>query len=145
MNRFGLVIFMLGLMFGSVALGTESVGAAADSLSSDGPKSVGRQYFERYCSSCHGSEGHGDGPIAALFRTPPADLTRIAERRGGQFPEAEIAAYIDGRADVQAHGKRDMPVWGERFSEMVGSGSLGEEVVRGNLLVLIQYLRSIQQ
>jgi hypothetical protein len=30
------------------------------------------------------------------------------------------------------------------FSEQVGGGSLGEEVVRGNLLVLIEYLRSIQ-
>jgi hypothetical protein len=28
---------------------------------------------------------------------------------------------------------------------MVGGGSIGEEVVRGNLLVLIEYLQSIQQ
>jgi hypothetical protein len=37
-----------------------------------------------------------------------------------------------------------MPIWGERFGETVGSGSVGEEVVRGNLLVLIEYLQSIQ-
>jgi mono/diheme cytochrome c family protein len=107
--------------------------------------SAGQQYFERYCSSCHGVEGRGDGPVAAALRTPPADLTRIAQRRGGHFPVAEIAAYIDGRTAVPAHGSRDMPVWGERFGEMVGGGSIGEEVVRGNLLVLIQYLQSIQQ
>jgi len=38
-----------------------------------------------------------------------------------------------------------MPIWGERFGEMGGGGSVGEEVVRGNLLILIEYLRSIQR
>lgn len=108
-------------------------------------ETAGRQFFERYCSACHGMDGKGHGPVASALRTPPADLTQIAKRRGGKFPVAEIAAYIDGRTEVRAHGSRDMPVWGERFSEQVGSGSLGEEVVRGNLLILIQYLQSLQQ
>jgi len=107
--------------------------------------SAGQQYFRRYCSACHGVEGRGDGPAAPALRPPPADLTRIAQRRGGRFPVAEIAAYIDGRTVVSAHGSREMPIWGERFGEMAGGGSVGEEVVRGNLLVLIEYLQSIQQ
>jgi len=106
---------------------------------------AGRQLFERHCSACHGMDGRGEGPVATALRTPPADLTQMAKRRGGAFPAAEIAAYIDGRAEVRAHGSRDMPVWGERFGEQVGGGSLGEEVVRGNLLVLMQYLQSLQQ
>ena len=84
--------------------------------------SAGQQYFVRYCSACHGMTGHGDGPAAAALRTPPADLTRIAQRRGGYFPVAEIAAYIDGRTVIPAHGSREMPIWGERFGEMVGGG-----------------------
>jgi mono/diheme cytochrome c family protein len=107
--------------------------------------SAGQQYFVRYCSACHGVAGRGDGPAAAVLRTPPADLTRIAQRRGGRFPVAEIAAAIDGRTVVPAHGSREMPIWGERFGEMGGGGSVGEEVVRGNLLVLIEYLQAIQQ
>ena len=107
--------------------------------------SAGQQYFVRYCSACHGMTGRGDGPAAPALRTPPADLTRLAQRRGGHFPVAEIAAFIDGRTVVPAHGSREMPVWGERFGEMGGGGSVGEEVVRGNLLVLIEYLQSIQQ
>lgn len=107
--------------------------------------SAGQQYFQRYCSACHGLTGRGDGPAAAALRPPPADLRRIAQRRGGHFPVVEIAAFIDGRSVVPAHGSRDMPIWGERFGEMVGGGWLGEEVVRGNLLVLIEYLQSIQQ
>ena len=105
----------------------------------------GRRYFVQYCSACHGLDGHGDGPAAPALRTPPADLTRIAQRRKGHFPAAEIAAYIDGRTFVRAHGSREMPVWGERFSDQVGGGSIGEEVVRGNLLLLVNYLQSIQQ
>jgi len=107
--------------------------------------SAGQQYFQRYCSACHGLNGRGDGPAAPALQPPPADLTRIAQRRGGHFPVAEIAAFIDGRTVMPAHGSREMPIWGERFGEMGGSGSVGEEVVRGNLLILIEYLQSIQR
>jgi hypothetical protein len=79
------------------------------------------------------------------LRTPPADLTRIAQRRGGHFPDADIAAQIDGRAMVAAHGSREMPVWGQRFGEKFGGEAIGEEAVRGHLLVLITYLKAIQQ
>ena len=106
---------------------------------------MGGKLFAKYCSACHGMEGRGNGPVASALVTPPADLTRIASRRGGQFPLSEIAATIDGRAEVRAHGNRAMPVWGEQFSAQVGGGSLGDEVVRGNLLVIMQYLRSIQR
>ncbi len=107
--------------------------------------SAGQQYFQRYCSACHGLTGRGDGPAAPALQPPPADLTRIAQRRGGHFPVAEIAAFIDGRTVMPAHGSREMPIWGERFGEMGGGGSVGEEVVRGNLLILIEYLRSLQR
>jgi mono/diheme cytochrome c family protein len=106
---------------------------------------VGRQYFVRYCSACHGVEGRGHGPAAPALQPPPADLTRIAQRRGGRFPVAEITAYIDGRTVVPAHGRRDMPIWGERFGEIVGRDELGEAVVRSHLRFLIAYLQSIQQ
>jgi mono/diheme cytochrome c family protein len=106
---------------------------------------VGQQYFQQYCSACHGLSGRGNGPVAPALKTPPADLTRTAQRRGGQFPEADIAAIIDGRTSVEAHGSREMPVWGQKFSDQFGGGAVGEEAVRGHLLVLIDYLKSIQQ
>jgi mono/diheme cytochrome c family protein len=79
--------------------------------------SAGQQYFVRYCSACHGMTGRGDGPTAPVLRTAPADLTRIAHRRGGHFPVAEVAAFIAGRTVVPAHGSREMPIWGARFGE----------------------------
>jgi mono/diheme cytochrome c family protein len=106
---------------------------------------VGHQDFIQYCSACHGVEGRGDGPAASVLQPPPADLTRIAQRRGGHFPLAEIRAYIDGRIGVPAHGRRDMPVWGERLEEMVGGGSLGEAFARSRLQLLVEYLQAIQQ
>src|SRR6266700_2336278 len=102
----------------------------------------GHHDFIRYCSACHGVEGRGDGPAASALQPPPADLTRIAQRRGGHFPVAEIRASIDGRIGVPAHGRRDMPVWGERFEEMVGGGSLGEAVARSHLQLLVDYLQA---
>jgi mono/diheme cytochrome c family protein len=106
---------------------------------------VGQQYFQQYCSACHGLSGRGNGPVAPALKIPPADLTRIAQHRGGQFPEADIAAIIDGRTSIEAHGSREMPVWGQRFSDQFGGGAVGDEAVRGHLLVLIDYLKSIQQ
>lgn len=106
---------------------------------------IGRADYERYCMACHGAEGRGDGPVAPALSMPPSDLTRIAARRGGEFPVSEIAAYIDGREDVAAHGPREMPVWGQRFARRIHDQSTEEEVVRGRLLVLVEYLRSIQR
>jgi mono/diheme cytochrome c family protein len=107
--------------------------------------SVGQKHFVQYCSSCHGVDGRGHGPVAPALRLPPPDLTRLSQRHGGTFPEAEITSHIDGRTVVPAHGSRDMPVWGRRFGEKYGEDSLCEEFVRGHLLVLVDYLRSIQE
>jgi len=122
-----------------------AVAAAPQQMSPDDTVRLGQHYFVRYCSSCHGLEGRGDGPTASVLQPPPADLTRIARRRGGHFPVAEITAYIDGRTSVPAHGRREMPIWGERFGEMVGRDMLGEAVVQSHLRFLIAYLQSIQQ
>ncbi len=104
----------------------------------------GRASYKRHCSACHGMDAQGKGVLTAVLTIPPPDLTRIAARRGGVFPTSEIAAYIDGRESVAAHGPREMPVWGRVFAQPIGEGSTGEEVVRGQLLVLVEYLKSIQ-
>jgi mono/diheme cytochrome c family protein len=106
---------------------------------------IGRGYYREYCRSCHGADGVGNGPAARALARQPADLTRIAERRKGTFNSVEVAALIDGRIDIPAHGSREMPVWGSVFSKEAGDDSLGDEIVRGRLLMLVEYLRSIQR
>jgi mono/diheme cytochrome c family protein len=105
---------------------------------------IGWEYYAQYCASCHGADGRGRGPAAGAMKTPPSDLTRIAARRAGSFPDGEITRFIDGRFDLAAHGSREMPVWGERFGERIPDAGVSEEVVRGRILVLVEYLKSIQ-
>jgi mono/diheme cytochrome c family protein len=106
---------------------------------------IGRESYMQYCASCHGADGVGGGAVAPALKTPPPDLTKIADRKGGRFSEKEVASLIDGRDMPPVHGTREMPVWGKRFSEKLGGGEVGEESVRGQLLVLIEYLRFIQR
>ncbi len=105
---------------------------------------VGRREFARYCAACHGADARGAGPAASALRTPPADLTRIAARRSGDFPADEIAAWIDGRLAPPAHGTREMPIWGARLAAGLPPGELTQDLVRGRILTLVEYLRSIQ-
>lgn len=105
---------------------------------------MGWEFYQRYCASCHGIDGKGGGPAASVLRTRPADLTRIAARRKGNFPDGEIARYIDGRFELAAHGTREMPIWGERFGETIPEAGISDEIVRGRILVLVEYLKSIQ-
>ena len=105
----------------------------------------GRDTFLRYCASCHGSEGRGDGALAASLTRPPSDLTQLARKSGGRFDEGEVMEVIDGRRQLAAHGTRDMPVWGAIFEEE-GRGTpypAYQSLVRSRFLV--DYLATIQQ
>jgi hypothetical protein len=75
---------------------------------------------------------------------PPADLTRIAERRDGTFPRAQVTRIIAGDETPAGHGTRTMPVWGERLQDDV-IGSVGKQAVaRGRIAFLVDYLAALQ-
>jgi mono/diheme cytochrome c family protein len=136
------------IAFGPCALALAWAPARADEAetsSRDLVLEMGHADFRRPCTGCHGEGGRGDGPVAASLRAPPADLTRIAERRAGSFPVAEVTEIVDGRRAVPAHGPREMPVWGVVFSSLIHEASSEDEVARGRLLTLVEYLRSIQR
>ncbi len=65
--------------------------------------------YDRWCASCHGTTGRGDGPAAASLSPPPTDLTV------SPLNLAQLMEVIDGRRTVRAHGTAAMPVWGEVF------------------------------
>ncbi len=131
----------LGIALAAMLAGKVRAEAGADPVLAD----MGATQYAAYCASCHGIDARGDGPVAGALRTPPADLTRIAARRGGVFPSSEIARFIDGRFGVAAHGPREMPVWGQRFSEEIPEAGVGDEVARGRVVTLVEYLKSIQR
>jgi mono/diheme cytochrome c family protein len=105
----------------------------------------GAPMYLQYCAACHGRQARGDGPAVKALVRQPADLTTIAARRGGSFPSAEIARFIDGRFDLPAHGSREMPVWGQQFAADFPDPDVGETIARGNIASLIEYLKSIQR
>ena len=127
-NTWIVVVAGLLLMFGSAA----SAG--------DDPVAQGRQIYLEYCASCHGLSGEGDGPVAHALTAPPANLRRLSERFGNPLPEDQVARFIDGRAEVKAHGPREMPVWGKRFYAQTHD----EREVQAIIAELVAYLQSIQ-
>lgn len=102
----------------------------------------GKVSYRIYCRSCHGAEARGDGPLAQELKTRPADLSRL-RAKDGSFPRAEIAAKIDGRSMVGAHGPSDMPVWGASF-QVAGSDAAQDEEVRKKIEDLVSYLETLQ-
>ena len=105
----------------------------------------GEETFHRFCASCHGSGGQGDGPVAAGLPITVPDLTTLRERRGDRFPEDTLRKIIDGRDIVIYHGTRFMPVWGYEFWVEEGADEEAEKRVAIIIRNLIDYIESIQQ
>lgn len=103
----------------------------------------GEELFERFCASCHGAGGRGDGPVAPSLATAVADLTSISERYG-EFSAARIRDAIDGRGvEVVAHGTRVMPVWGYEFFVEEGADIIAETEVRDAIARLVDYIAEL--
>src|SRR6202050_153540 len=47
----------------------------------------GREIYTENCASCHGLSGEGDGPVARVLTTPPANLRLLSERYGNPLPD----------------------------------------------------------
>lgn len=90
---------------------------------SEAEAQVGRIIYARYCATCHGVAGKGDGVLAGQLVKRPIDLTQLAKKNKGEFPFDKVAASIDGRNTPRAHGTSDMPAWGQVFSLTDGSES----------------------
>ncbi|MCG4455837.1 cytochrome c [Pseudomonas sp. MMS21-TM103] len=115
---------------------------------------IGFEEFRLHCSTCHGQDAKGNGPMAQFLKIKPADLTVLAknntgqyETKAGQYPFHRVFQIIDGRTQVSGHGVREMPIWGGRYQEEIGDkyGPYGgEAAVRGRILELVYYLQTIQ-
>jgi hypothetical protein len=105
----------------------------------------GEALYRRYCASCHGPRGHGDGPVAEALKRTPADLTQLAKRDGGKLDEPKLLSFIDGRRWVKEHGPREMPVWGAVFDEELKSQLYREYTGLLQSRTLVDYIASIQE
>jgi len=103
--------------------------------------SSGKDMFNTYCAVCHGKDGKGNGPAAAALKKTPADVTTLAARNNGKFPELRVYSTIQGDSETIAHGSRDMPVWGSVFQDM-SRGTQSEVQLR--ITNLIAYVQTLQ-
>jgi mono/diheme cytochrome c family protein len=110
---------------------------------------TGAQLFSRFCASCHGALGFGDGPVAPSLKVMIPDLSELSKRSGGPFPEDRVREIIDGRAVLPAHGTRPMPVWGYELEAQAGAGEPTAASPRDTAQTLIdrlvEHLRAMQR
>lgn len=73
----------------------------------------GAATFTRYCWTCHGPTGRGNGVFTALYDPPPPDLTD--PKRQAQLTDAQLYRIISqGGAAVERSAA--MPAWGHLLS-----------------------------
>jgi mono/diheme cytochrome c family protein len=98
-------------------------------------------YLER-CAACHGTAATGDGPMSHALRHAPPDLTLLSLKNNGVFPAGRVHRIIEG-LDVESHGNREMPVWGDVFKPQGDRSSRGTTQER--IDAIVRYLESIQR
>ena len=100
----------------------------------------GKEMFNEYCAVCHGQDARGAGPAAPALKKKPTDLTQLTVRNNGKYPDSRVAGYIEGDDNLDAHGSRDMPMWGGVFKSMAG----GSDVAKLRVANLTAYIKSLQ-
>jgi len=99
----------------------------------------GEELYKQHCVACHGSDLKGTGPAPYPFQTPP-DLTTLAQRHGGKFPDAYVSNVLRSGVEIPAHGPADMPIWGADFS----TDRLNEAQVTSRIENLTNYIKLLQ-
>lgn len=102
----------------------------------------GKQTYKEYCAACHGLDGKGNGPAASSLRKQPANLTTIAKRHGGKFPDEYVKSVLQFGLGFSSHGSSEMPVWGPIFQYVE---NYNEAAVRRRINNLCEFLETIQE
>lgn len=106
----------------------------------------GQQMYVSYCAVCHGTDGRGAGPAAPAMKAQPTDLTTLAKTHDGKFPKLRVFNTILGdTAAPQAHGSKDMPVWGSLFSSLCSGRPTAKAETQMRASNLTNYVESLQQ
>jgi mono/diheme cytochrome c family protein len=124
------------LLFCFLVVGTPAGAAETDS---------GKQLYMQYCSSCHGINGRGNGPVTPYLKIKVPDLTLLKKNNRGIYPLSKVMSAIDGSRAVRAHGDREMPVWGEIFRKEAEDAKYSEltALLKGKLIA--EYVATLQR
>ena len=135
---------------GAIAVGAATMAHAQQNRPQTLGVDLGKYEFESHCAICHGLNGAGqvEEPYYwSLVNKNIPNLTTVSRGNGGVFPFARVYETIDGRQHVQAHGSRDMPIWGKEFSaEGLNLNPYydAESFARAKILALTEYVYRLQ-
>jgi mono/diheme cytochrome c family protein len=101
----------------------------------------GAELYAQHCAVCHDSDVKGNGPVPPPYRVPP-DLTTLARRYHGKFPEKYVTEVLRNGIEMPAHGPAEMPIWGSDFQ---AQDRLDEKQVTQRITSLTDYIQSIQK
>ena len=99
----------------------------------------GGQIYKQYCAACHGTSAKGNGPMKRALRIPMPDLTTLAKRHGGKFPEEYVTGILRFGPGVASHGSGEMPTWGPLFDDYYSKTAAQRRIEN-----LCNYLASLQ-
>ena len=138
------VRFQIGILTGLIlALGSSALAqdkqVKKEPINQTVPLS-GARMFKDYCAVCHGTDAKGGGPAASALKQEPADLTTLAKRHDGKFPDAYVANVLRNGVTAPAHGNAEMPVWGPLFVLMDKPPAMSYIRISS----LVSYIKSLQ-
>jgi mono/diheme cytochrome c family protein len=74
--------------------------------------SAGAEVFKTNCESCHGPQGHGDGPAGAALDPAPKNLVDVAAQAGDDYLFWRVNTGKEGTAMVAWKGiLTDEQIW----------------------------------
>ena len=135
------ILTSAGIALGAIALSASGITLAGADVE------LGKKEYDMKCAVCHGPTGKGDGPYVSQLKAGSSDITGLAKANNGDFPTAQVLMALDGRTEVQAHGPREMPIWGDVYLAEGPSGKPPKEregYVDERLRALIAYLETLQ-
>jgi len=143
--RWAVLVFAIFLLAGAMAGKAGAQVRLAPPDQSPFPSSYipsGAHLYMQFCSACHGMDAKGQGPAAASLKMPPPDLTTLAKRHTGKFPDEYVASVLLFGPGTTAHGASDMPTWGPVFEYL---DKHDETAVKQRIKNLTNYLKSLQE
>ena len=138
------------LIVGIFTVGAATITSAQQSSTTKGSADLGKYEYDSSCAACHGPTGKGDGWYATrilknVFKAP--ELTDLSKKNNGVFPFLRVYEIIDGRQQVEAHGPKNMPIWGRAFSDEASVENpyySAEAFARAKILALTEYIYRLQ-
>ena len=129
-----LIMASLGL---GIGLGLAGQVLAGSSASQNNQGSIGETTYLAYCALCHGIGG-APGMFADALKKAAPDLTELAKRNGGRFPDEKVSEIIrDG--GIGGHGTMRLLSW-EKYFRRDSSAERADQLVQE----LTEYLKQHQ-